>query len=139
LHELSAPALDLRLPAVPGAASDARRAVHTVAAGLVADAYAVALAVSEAVTNVVVHAYRDREPDADPGHVHVTVGVEDGELLVFVADDGIGLSPRRDSPGAGLGLPIIATLADRVEVQQRAAGTRVLLAFRLAAPPDPAS
>jgi serine/threonine-protein kinase RsbW len=136
LPEPSASALDLKLPAVPGAASDVRRAVHAVAAGRVADAYAVALAVSEAVTNVVVHAYRDRDQDAEPGQVHVTVTVEGGELVVEVADDGMGLSRRADSPGAGLGLPIIATLAERFEIQQRSAGTTVLLAFRLGAPSD---
>jgi serine/threonine-protein kinase RsbW len=130
------PALDVRLPAVPGAASDARRAVHAVAAGEVADGYAVALAVTEAVTNVIVHAYRDRAPDSDPGHVHVTVTVEPDELLVAVRDEGGGIAPRLDSPGAGLGLPIIATLADRFEVQHLAAGTRLLLGFRRAAPAD---
>jgi len=65
----SAPLLDLRLPAVPGVASDVRRAVHEVAADEVADGYAVALAATEAVTNVIVHAYRDRAPGADPGHM----------------------------------------------------------------------
>jgi len=133
-----APALDIRLPAVPGAASDARRAVHAVAAGRVTDGYDVALAVSEAVANVVIHAYRDREPDAGPGCVHVTVTIHSDELLVAVADEGKGMAPRPDSPGAGLGLPIIAALADRVDIQQRPSGTRLLLAFRCE-PADPGS
>jgi serine/threonine-protein kinase RsbW/stage II sporulation protein AB (anti-sigma F factor) len=136
VNKPSAPALDLRLPAVPGAASHVRRAVHAVAAGKVVNDYAVALAVSEAVTNVVVHAYRDRDPDDGPGHVHVTVTVEGDELLVAVSDEGTGLTPRPDSPGAGLGLPIIATLADRFEARQLSKGTMVLLGFRLAAAPD---
>jgi anti-sigma regulatory factor (Ser/Thr protein kinase) len=132
LENPTAPALDVRLPAVPGAASDARRAVHAVAAGRVADGYAVALAVSEAVANVVVHAYRGRDADAEPGHVHVTVTIEGDELVVAVADEGVGMTPRMDSPGAGLGLPIIAVLADRVEIQQLSGGTRLVLGFRLA-------
>jgi serine/threonine-protein kinase RsbW len=132
LNNPAAPPLDIRLPAVPGAASDARRAVHAVASGRVADGYAVALAVSEAVTNVIVHAYRERDRNAAPGEVRVTVAVEADELTVTVADEGIGMTPRVDSPGAGLGLPIIATLADRFEVQRLGGGTRVLLAFRLA-------
>jgi anti-sigma regulatory factor (Ser/Thr protein kinase) len=135
----SGPALDVRVPAVPGAASAARRAVHAVAADQVANSYAVALAVSEAVTNVVVHAYRDRDPDAEPGHVHVTVSVEGDEFVVAVADEGLGIAPRDDSPGAGLGLPIIASLADRIEVQQLGTGTRLLMGFRLAAASDDAS
>ena len=135
----SAPALEVRLPAVPGAASDARRAVHAVAAGKVADGYAVALAVSEAVTNVVVHAYREPDPDAEPGYVQVTVTVEGNELLVAVSDEGVGLTPRPDSPGAGLGLAIIATLADRFEAQQLTKGTRLLLGFDIVAASDSAS
>jgi serine/threonine-protein kinase RsbW/stage II sporulation protein AB (anti-sigma F factor) len=130
VSERSVPTLSLRLPAVPGAASDARRAVHAVATGQVANSYAVALAVSEAVANVVVHAYRNRGQGAVPGDVHVTVTVDPDELLVVVADRGVGMTARPDSPGAGLGLPIIATLADRFEVQQLSGGTRVLLGFR---------
>jgi anti-sigma regulatory factor (Ser/Thr protein kinase) len=49
------------------------------------------------------------------------------------------MAPRPDSPGAGLGLPIIATLADRFEVQQLSHGTRLLLGFRLAPSSDGAS
>jgi len=133
LEKAGAPALDITLPAVPGAVSRARRAVHELAVGRVGDGYAVALAVSEAVSNVVIHAYRDRDGDSAPGEIHVTVTIYGDELLVSVADEGTGMRPRMDSPGAGLGLPIIATLADRFEVQQQPGGTRLLLGFRLAA------
>jgi anti-sigma regulatory factor (Ser/Thr protein kinase) len=133
LHEAATLALDITLPAAPGAASDARRAVHAVAAGRVGDGYAVALAVSEAVANVVVHAYRNQDPGSEPGEVHVTVTVDGEELLVSVADEGMGMRPRPDSPGAGLGLPIMATLADRFEAKQQRRGTRLLLGFALAA------
>ncbi len=47
------------------------------------------------------------------------------------------MTPRTDSPGAGLGLPIVATLADRLEIQQPPTGTTVVLAFRLAGAPRP--
>jgi anti-sigma regulatory factor (Ser/Thr protein kinase) len=133
LHEAATLALDITLPAAPGAASDARRAVHAVAAGRVGDGYAVALAVSEAVANVVVHAYRNQDPGSEPGEVHVTVTVDGEELLVSVADEGMGMRPRPDSTGAGLGLPIMATLADRFEAKQQRRGTRLLLGFALAA------
>jgi serine/threonine-protein kinase RsbW/stage II sporulation protein AB (anti-sigma F factor) len=106
--------------------------VHAVAEGRVRDLFAVDLAVSEAVTNAVVHAYRDRHPGAESGQVRITVTVEDGELLVVVSDEGMGLAPRLDSPGAGLGLPLMATLADRFEVQNLTTGTRLLLGFQLA-------
>ena len=71
----------------------------------------VKLAVTEACTNVVVHAY----PDGD-GPMEVAAGVRDGRLLIAVRDEGRGMLPRPDSPGLGLGLPLIATLAETLEL-----------------------
>jgi serine/threonine-protein kinase RsbW len=70
---------------------------------------AVALAVSEATTNVVLHAYRDR---ADAGTFTLDLDIEGGSLLVDVRDEGVGMGPRADSPGMGFGLPLIARVAD---------------------------
>jgi serine/threonine-protein kinase RsbW len=69
------------------------------------------LAVTEACTNVVVHAYPDGE-----GPLAVRARVDERVLTVVVADDGRGISPRPDSPGLGLGLPLIATLAESLEL-----------------------
>ena len=69
----------------------------------------VALAVSEATTNVVVHAYRDRD---EPGTFTLGLDIECGSLMIDVCDDGLGPAPRTDSPGLGLGLPIIAEVTD---------------------------
>jgi anti-sigma regulatory factor (Ser/Thr protein kinase) len=77
---------------------------------------AVALAASEAATNVVVHAYRHRD---EPGPLIAEAFLEDDEIVVLVSDEGRGMKPRPDSPGAGLGLPIIAQMADRFEVSDR--------------------
>lgn len=92
----------------------------------------VALATTEAVTNVVVHAYRDAR---GPGMVDVRVQFDGDSVLVVVEDEGCGMSPRLDSPGIGLGLPLIARLADAVDVGLRAdrPGTRVAMSF---APPE---
>jgi serine/threonine-protein kinase RsbW/stage II sporulation protein AB (anti-sigma F factor) len=84
------------------------------------------LAVSEAATNVVVHAYA-----RSSGEIHVRAGVERREFVVVVADDGPGMVPRADSPGLGLGLPMITTVADRVEVVSEGRGCEVHMAFRL--------
>jgi anti-sigma regulatory factor (Ser/Thr protein kinase) len=88
------------------------------------------LAVSEIVANAVLHAFRDGSQGS------ITVDAEecaDG-LLVRVADDGIGLSPRTDSPGAGLGLVIAGNIADRLEIDRPdAGGTEVRLTFASAA------
>lgn len=70
---------------------------------------AVALAVSEATTNVVLHAYRDRP---DPGTFTLELDIEGGSLLVDVRDEGVGMVPRGDSPGMGFGLPLIKQVAD---------------------------
>ena len=74
-----------------------------------ADPNAVALAVSEAVTNAIVHAYVGRP---EPGEIEVVAQrAADDRLEILVCDDGRGMLPRPDSPGVGLGLPLVATLA----------------------------
>jgi serine/threonine-protein kinase RsbW len=70
---------------------------------------AIALAVSEATTNVVMHAYREH---ASPGTFTLELDVEAGSLIIDVRDDGLGMAPRDDSPGLGFGLPIIAQVSD---------------------------
>lgn len=92
---------------------------------------AVSLAVSEAVTNAVVHAFRD----GSEGRVTIATDADDSLLRVVVRDDGCGMSPHLGSPGAGLGLPIIAELSDNVSVEPigSGGGTEVRMTFRLAA------
>jgi serine/threonine-protein kinase RsbW len=102
--------------AEPRAPSQARAAARAFAAESGADAdtlAAVALCVSEAVSNVVVHAYRKSER---PGSVEVEAKRPNGYLCLCVRDHGCGLAPRTDSPGLGLGLPLIAESASTVEV-----------------------
>jgi anti-sigma regulatory factor (Ser/Thr protein kinase) len=121
--------LDVDLPAEPRSASQARRAVLDALKGIAVDRDAVGVVVSEAVTNAVVHAYRDRER---PGAVHVSARLDDEGVEVSVADDGVGLRPRADSPGVGLGMPLIADLADEVEfTREGGGGVRVAARFVL--------
>jgi anti-sigma regulatory factor (Ser/Thr protein kinase) len=73
---------------------------------------AIKLAVSEAVTNAVLHGYSDH-----PGQITVVAELEDrGGLQVVIADKGRGMLPHRDSDGLGLGVPIMSTLADHVDI-----------------------
>ena len=90
----------------------------------------VALAVSEACTNVVMHAY----PDGDAGGFRVVADREGECVQVTVSDCGGGMVPRPDSPGLGLGLPLIASLTDLVEVRPAhvAPGTVVAMSFSVA-------
>jgi serine/threonine-protein kinase RsbW/stage II sporulation protein AB (anti-sigma F factor) len=72
----------------------------------------VRLAVSEAMSNAVVHGYR-----GDPaGDITVTAEAEDSEVTVVVSDHGCGMRPRPDSPGAGLGLPLIAKMTESMSL-----------------------
>ena len=86
----------------------------------------VGLAVSEAVTNAVNHAYVGREP----GDVHVEVQFTPHELEVIVEDEGRGMMPRPDSPGLGVGLPVIATVANRFDTRSEPGrGCRICMWF----------
>jgi anti-sigma regulatory factor (Ser/Thr protein kinase) len=120
--------LDVDLPAEPRSVPRARRAVLQALRGIAVDRDAVGVVVSEAVTNAVLHAYRDR---ARPGSVHVSASLDDDGVQIAIDDDGLGLRSRTDSPGIGLGLPLIADLADRVEVTGHRPGTRIAARFTL--------
>ena len=62
-----------------------------------------------------------------------TGALEGAELLVTVRDEGTGMAPRIDSPGLGLGLPLIAQTAHSLEVRQApTGGTEMRMSFRLA-------
>jgi stage II sporulation protein AB (anti-sigma F factor) len=91
---------------------------------------AVKTAVSEAVANSVVHAYR-----ADPGEVHVTAAVSDEGLWILVADDGCGFQTPAREPGLGWGLALIAHAADEFVLAERVGGgTEVRMRFAIGGP-----
>jgi len=96
-------------------------------------ANAVRLGVGEALTNVVMHAYIGMET----GTMTVEAWLdEDEHLTVRVLDEGRGLVPRTDSPGLGLGLGVMAQMADDFGVANREGrpGTTVRMRFSLVAP-----
>ena len=89
----------------------------------------IALAVTEAATNVVLHAYRDRE---QPGAMIVEAERSEDHVRFSVRDEGTGLAPRVDSPGLGLGLGLIAQVADSADVRApETGGTEVVMRFKL--------
>lgn len=118
-------------PAVPQAVADARNALTDFARDAGADEErleAVRLATSEAVTNAVMHAYEGGEP----GTVQVNASYVENELWLLIADAGNGLRPRSNSPGLGLGLALIAQLADEFQILSRGSGgTELRLRFKL--------
>ena len=121
--------LQLTVPALAERVSEVRWAARRFAeAHGVARPDDVALAVGEACANAVVHAY----VGVDPGRLELTAAREDGHVHVVVVDDGTGLRPRTDSPGLGLGLPLIAQVTDQFEIGAGdGAGTRVFMVFAL--------
>ncbi|MCW3038395.1 MAG: ATP-binding protein, partial [Solirubrobacterales bacterium] len=91
---------------------------------------AVRLAVSEAVTNAVMHAFIDREP----GTVAVEAVTGRDTLEVRVTDDGCGMGPRPDSPGLGMGVPMIGKLCATVDLGEGPGGTGTEVRMVFAAP-----
>jgi serine/threonine-protein kinase RsbW len=89
------------------------------------------LAVSEAVTNVVRHAY-----PATQGCVAITAGRASDELWVLVSDSGRGHQSPSPNPGLGFGLGIIAHECDELVVAERSeGGTEVRMRFMLRSKP----
>lgn len=117
------------LPAEAASVTLARGRVRAFAEEHGADAMEVVdltLAVTEAVTNSVLHAFIDREP----GTVRVTISTAADELTVVVADNGRGMQPRADSPGLGLGLPTIGRLTAHVDLREApGGGTELSMTF----------
>jgi serine/threonine-protein kinase RsbW/stage II sporulation protein AB (anti-sigma F factor) len=92
---------------------------------------AIRLAVGEALTNIVMHAYAG----SNPGAMTVQAWLdEDEHFTVRVLDEGHGLIPRTDSPGLGLGLGLMAQMSDdfRIANREGTRGTTVSLRFALA-------
>ena len=118
--------IHLTLPRQASSVREARRAVVDLArrAGMAGDRLDdVRLAVSEAVTNAVQHGRRAG------GAVSVKARVARGELTVWITDKGGGIRPRPDSPGLGLGLPIIGALTDQLDIASDGDSTTVEMMF----------
>ena len=118
MHEL--------LPATLDSVATARRAVQGFARDLEVDLDGMVLAVSEAVANVVAHAY---EEDAD-GVIELSAAASPLEVPVTVRDHGGGLAGAERPPGAGYGLLIIRRLAQHVELADTRDGVALTMAFR---------
>jgi anti-sigma regulatory factor (Ser/Thr protein kinase) len=119
--------LNERRPAFPRYIASLRRAVVTFAAEAGADDLQqenIGLAMSEAVSNSVIHAYRD---GSVRGPVTVEAWIDRGRIVVMVCDEGCGMTPRSDSPGLGLGLAMIARVTQRVEIEDRSPGRGVCM------------
>jgi serine/threonine-protein kinase RsbW len=107
------PDMELALPARAANIAVVRHAFGALGEAFAVDEQILAnirLAVTEACTNVVVHAY----PDGQEGPLEICATLQDEKLVIVVRDEGPGIAPRADSPGLGLGLPLIASLTESV-------------------------
>jgi serine/threonine-protein kinase RsbW len=126
--------LVLQLSATADSVGAARRAVAAYCARVGAArplTDRVMLSVSEAVTNALVHAYRHvAEPAAE--RIELEARRQDTALIVIVRDFGCGMAPRLDSPGLGLGLPLIAASASSVQIDTPPEGGRTEVSMEFA-------
>ena len=91
-----------------------------------ADKDDVILAVNEAASNCVDHAYLA----GSPGSMTMTCWTEPGLLFVEVADDGVWRIPIGPANGRGHGVHLMRSLVDEVQIRHNRHGTRVLLRCR---------
>ncbi len=117
--------LELELPSEPASVSKARAALASVARRLGAPEEDVKLAVSEAVSNAVVHAFGER----GGGMITLRAWRERDRLDVLVADNGGGMMPKVDRAGLGLGISVITRLAAEVRFDSSEQGTAVHMSF----------
>jgi serine/threonine-protein kinase RsbW len=118
----------LTLPARPQNVAVVRHVLGALADALNLDRVVVddmRLAVTEACTNVVRHAYLDGE-----GTIDVVVRPRRDVLEVVVTDEGRGLGPSPDTAGPGLGLALIKALTQSLEIQRsEQSGSRLVMGF----------
>ena len=121
--------LELELPSEPASVSKARSALARVARRLGAREEDVKLAVSEAVSNAVVHAFGEGS-----GTITLRAWREQDRLDVLVSDNGGGMMPKVDRAGLGLGISVITRLAAEVRFDSSEQGTAVHMSFPTAGP-----
>lgn len=120
-------AFEAKMPGTPLSVSRLRREITAIAADCGIDAEGIAgvqLAVTEASTNDVMHAYAD-----SPGELTVTALRQDHELEIVIGDTGPGLVERADSPGLGVGLSVIATVTEGLRILSDHGGTEIHMTF----------
>jgi two-component sensor histidine kinase len=92
-------------------------------------AVAIGIIVNELVMNAVKYAYPD-----GAGPIHVALEAQGDNLVLSIADDGVGLNVKADPRSTGMGQRIVSAMATKldasVERDPTHAGTRIMLRFR---------
>lgn len=123
----------LTVPATPENVALARQVLVGLAEALDVDEALVAdmnIAVTEAVNNIVLHAYPE-----DVGAAEITLKSMLDQLVISVRDEGAGMNPfpaDADAPTRlGFGFAMMASLSDQFAINSGAAGTEVRMLFAL--------
>ncbi len=91
-------------------------------------AVAIGIIVNELVMNAVKYAYPD-----GAGPIHVDLRADGDDLLLSIADDGVGLNVKADPRSTGMGQRIVSAMASKLEASVERdpdhAGTRMLVRF----------
>jgi len=91
-------------------------------------AVAVGIVVNELVMNAVKYAYPD-----SAGPIHVDLKVEGDDIVLAIADDGVGLNATSDPRSTGMGQRIVSAMATKLEADvtrdPNHAGTRIVVRF----------
>lgn len=118
-----------RFVATPSRVPWLRTQVRDAVAGVGVDLAAVGLAVTEAITNVIRHAY----PSGGSGEAVVTAALDGDRVVVSVRDFGVGREGfrTRSNPGMGLGLRFMRSASADLQIEPDATGTLVVMSFQL--------
>jgi two-component sensor histidine kinase len=91
-------------------------------------AVAIGIIVNELVMNAVKYAYPE-----GAGPIHVDLAAHGDDVVLSIADDGVGLNARTDPRSTGMGQQIVTAMAAKldasVERDPAHAGTRIVLRF----------
>jgi anti-sigma regulatory factor (Ser/Thr protein kinase) len=105
--------IELELPVSPTSVSEARRSAADFAERARARRSDVELAVSEAVSNCIIHAF----PERADGKMTLRAEITGSRLAITVSDDGTGMRPNLASRGLGIGIPLIGRLCDEYRLE----------------------
>jgi two-component sensor histidine kinase len=99
-------------------------------------AVAIGIIVNELVMNAVKYAYPD-----GAGPIHIDLTAQGDDLVMSIADEGVGLSVKTDPRSTGMGQRIVSAMASKLEASVERdpahAGTRIVLRFRRISKPAP--
>src|ERR1043166_4048946 len=92
-------------------------------------AVSIGIIVNELVMNAVKYAYPD-----GPGPIHVELKTDGDDLVLSIADDGVGLAAKSDPRSTGMGQRIVGAMASKLDASAERDpnhhGTRIVLRFR---------